>query len=371
MADKNVKYGVDLDKANEKLVLAECKRLGIDPGATLADQVGQLVGYYRKNFDAKKLTKCDCGGVFPEEFKACPYCGDADDAEPIKKEAKPAPSADKAKPATTVINAPTKKEVAKASKAATAAIVKAAQPVDDKLAGLTSKDLDKATADVLKLKSNSAGAMHELGSMLRMIHERQLWKLRTDDKGKATYRSFESYCLAEVKMSGVSCYALIKVAEHFTAESVRLLGTSKLNLILKAPEEDRAELEADAKGGITKSQLTKKVADLRAKKGAPRSKIAKAAGGAAASGGKGRRSEHITIVSVIGKKTVPMYRKPEKKGEEQVPVTCTKVVQEWIATQMPYAVDDLTNGVRELFTLVTDSKGCLQLRINRQRLGDE
>ena len=360
MADKNVKYGVNLDTANENLVDAEIKKLKIDPGATLADKVGQLVGHYRKNFDAKKLAKCDCGGVFPEEYKACPYCGDADDAEPAKPGPKVAPSADKAKPAVAIIESPKAKTKA-------AEIVKG---VDDKLAGLTSKDLDYATQEVLKLKGNSASAMWELGAKLREIHERQLWKLRVDDKGKASYRSFEAYCVAEVKMSGTGCFQLIHVAENYTAEKVRELGTSKLNLILKAPEEDRPDLENAAKGGLTKSQLAKKVKELRDKKGAPKTKSTTAAGKPAPPPGKGRKSEHITIVSVIGKKTVPMSCKPEKKGDELKPVECPKAVQEFIARTVPFAVDDLTNGVREILSLACDSKGRLQIRINRQRIDE-
>ena len=362
--DTDKKFGVTLSMVKEDLVKAALAGLRIEVAPTLPEMVGQLVGHYRKTApNVKNLALCDCGGVFPNELAACPYCGDADeDPKPEKpaKAAAKAPKADATKAAVAAVAAIVDKPKA-------SAIVKATV-LPDSLAGLSGKDLDFATAEVIRLKTNSATTMWELGSKLRDIHERQLWKLRMDDKGKPTYRSFEAYCAAEVQMSHSTCYGLIKVCEAYTSDKVALLGTSKLNLILKAPEEDRSSLEDDAKSGMSKEALRKKVASLRATKGAPKPKAAKVARGAAPPVGKGRPSEHITIVSVIGKKTLPCYVKPVKKDDAMVAVQCPAAVQAWLAKQQPVAFDDLTNGVREVFILTHNTKGELQIKVDRKRL---
>jgi hypothetical protein len=365
---ENKKFGVLLDKVDEKLVDKTLKALKLDAAATLPEKVGQLVGHYRGTApDVKQLAKCDCGGVFPADMKQCPYCGDEDDADAAKKpaaKAPPAPKVDATKPEAK----PDAKPVDTKAPKATAIVKVAAQP--DNLAGLTSKSLDEATARVIALKGESTSKMWELGKALQDIHERQLWKLRTDDKGKPTYRSFDAYCAAEVMMSAVSCYALIKIPEHFSAEQVRELGTSKINLILKAPEEDRKALEEDVrKGGISKEELRRKVKGLVDKKGKPAAKAPKVARGGAPPVSKGRpsKSENITILSVLGKKTLPGYLKPTKKDDPMVAVLCPKHVSEWLAKTQPVFFDDLSNGVREVFILTTNSKNELQIRIDRKR----
>ena len=372
MADKNVKFGVKLDTAKEALIDAELKRLKIDPVATLEGKVGQLVGHYRKAHDVKTLAKCDCGGVFPAEYKACPYCGDADDAPAPKKEEKaaPAPKVDATKSTKPEASKPVVTKDTKVTKIQTAALVKA-QPVDEKLAGLTAKDLDTATQEVIRLKGNASDGMWQLGAKLKEIHERQLWKLRMDDKGKPTYRSFEAYCAAEIKMSHSTCYGLIKIADNYTVSEVRALGTSKLNLILKAPEDDREELKEAAKSGLSKEKLRQKVAEARKAKGAPKQKEAKVARGAAPPVSKGRppkKSDNISIVSIVGNTTLPCYPKPQTKGETLVQIECPKAVKEWIERVNPFATHDFGNGVRELMALAVDSKGRLQLRVKCQRI---
>lgn len=394
------KFGVVLASVDEKILAKYVKKLNLTPGGEeVSDSIKVLANHFRTTEDKANLVKCDCGGVFPISYKECPFCGDQEGEEDedsdgdeegdteVAPTPEPAPepaNGKKGKAAKAAIDSvietlgeevkepktakPAKEsKPAKEPKAAKAEIVPV---VDDALVGLTSTDLDNATSEVLRLKGNSSFSMWELGSKLREIHERQLWKLRMDDKGKAVYRSFEAYCATEAKMSGTACYGLIKIAENYTPEKVRELGTSKLNLILKAPVEDREELERQAAGGESKEALRKKVAELREKKGAPPAKAPKVARGGAPPAGKGRKSEHITIVNVLGKKSVLMYRKPAKKGEDPVEVVCPEAVKNWLAENMPYGIDDLGNGVREVFVLAVDTKGRLQVRIDRKRLDE-
>ncbi len=392
-AKKNVKYGVNLDVATAEIMLASCAELSIEVKKGQEQDAGVLAGllvaHYRKSVNKEELFECEeCGGVFPD-MKRCPYCGDSDDEEEdvkdkgkkeAKKNDKPAAETSQDKPADAKPAEPKGKgkggKVAKIENPAKdkkpgSEIVPAA---DAALTGLSVKDLDDATKEVLRLKVASGVSMHELGSKLQEIHEKQLWKLRTDDKGKPTYRSFDAYCSAEIKMSHTACYGLINVAQHYTPEKMQQIGTSKLVLILKAPEEDREELERQAASGQSKSQIQKRVAALRAQKGVPTPKAPKVARGgsplAASAASKGRKSEHITIVSVLGKKTVQAYCKPAKKGDALEAVVVPKHVKDWLERQQPFAGDNLGNGVREVFVLAVDAKDRLQVRIDRKRVDE-
>lgn len=363
MSEKK-KFGVVLDKVKPELLTAALKDCGIEPAATVPEMVGQLVGHYRKTApDVKKLAQCDCGGVFPNELKVCPYCGDVDDAAP-KVESSAATTRSDVSPAAT--KAAKKVKLDRPPKMA---IVKNSQ-LPPELVNITVDVLDKATAEIIKLKTGSAKAMWELGVKIREVHDRQLYKLRTNDDGKPTYRTFEQYCAAEVQMSGNACYDLIKVAEHYTQETVALLGTSKLRLILKAPEEDRAALEQKAMAGASTNALRRDVKTKKKKTVAPKAERTTVTGKPAPPVGKGRQLEHLTIVSVIGKKTLPCYVKPQKRGDPLVPVSCPAKVQEWLAKSQPFAFDDVVNGVREVMALTSNSKGELQIKIDRKRLAD-
>lgn len=415
------KFGVTLALVDESIMSKAIVKEGIEvpDNAGKPEMVECLIKHFRKNHVPEKLAKCDCGGVFPAAFAECPYCGDIDgdanedykgkpevvkpdpkakkkepevkpEPEPeVKPEAETKKPKEPKEPKPEVVDVkpepePEVKPEAKtkkpkepkpevkapeaAEKKPVAEIVVAAK---DPLAGLSSRDLDDATAEVLRLKGNSSFSMWELGCKLREIHERQLWKLRMSDDGKPRYKSFESYCSEEVRMSGTACYSMIKIAEHYTAEQVRALGTSKLNLILKAPEEDREELERRAAGGESKEALRKQVAKLREEKGAPPPRPAKVARGGAPPVGKSRKSEHMTIATVLGKKAIQVHRKPAKKGDPLEAAVAPQAVIDWIASTLPFGVDDLGNGVRELIAIAVDSKGRLQFKIDRKRMDEE
>ena len=380
----NRKYGVNLDMIDGDALAAAAKKYEVAKSNDVGATVGALISHFRTKFKEDQLAKCnECGGVSPLELDACPFCGKGEAVqEETNPAAKPAPKPEpkpeaklppKPKPPVKD-DKPTKqaKEDAMPDK-------KAADKKDDKptkpkavkaelvpvlpesLKGLSSRDLDKAVTEVSRLKASAATSMWELGSKIGNIHEAQLWKLRTNDDGKSAYRSFEAFCSNELKMSGTQAYNLMDIAKQFTPAQVKELGTTRLKLLMAAPEEDRSALEKEAKGKSTR-QLQKKVKDLREKKGVEK----RDTGRAPTPKSKGRKSEHITIVSVLGKKTLQCIVKP-KKGEAPKPVTCPAAVLKWLDDQMPCAVDDLTNGVREVMILTHNSKGELVLKIERRR----
>ena len=357
------KFGVNLDKATIELMTKSCKerKLAAPKDADAGTLAGLLVTHFRKAVAEDKLCQCgECGGVFDAEIEECPYCGDKEEAE---EEAVAKPVAEKKA---------MDPELAKASKIAdevlkkpvVAAIVKAQA---GELASYTTGDLDLAVTEIIRLKGSSAQSMWDLGANLKDVHEKQLWKLRMGPDGKPVYRTFEAFCLAEIKMSGTACYNMIDVVAKFSQEQIKEIGHTKLVLALRAPEEDRAEILKTAKEKSTR-ELQSKVKKLRAQKGAPTDgRVAKPGNaGTAPPKGVGRQSEHLTIVQILGKKTVRLFKKPSasaKAGAASVPAKKL--------ADMPYGIYDLPNGVRMLFMIGVDDKGQLFLKIDTKRVMEQ
>lgn len=413
-------FGVDPGLVNEEVLRAAAAKLEIADASTapIDTIIKAMVTYFRDSGGA--LLKCDtCGGVSTGEYDLCPFCGTGEDdapapeataeeataevveeeteAEESAAEEEPAPEPVKAnkggkKPPTqedanmartatatdaAKTTAPTKAAVkdavAKATapaatkdkdgktaedkKAAKTAIVKAPPPVDAALVGLTPVDLDNAVGRVVALKTAAASDMWKLGAELKGIHERQLWKLRTDDTGKGRYRSFEVFCAQEIGMSGTQCYKLIDISNQFDEEQVKKLGTTKLGLVLQAPKEDQAELLKEAEGTSSR-QLVEKVKAKKAEKGIEQRET----GRKVTPKSKGRASEHIAIAQVLGRKRIALFAKPANKKDQLVEAKSLE--------DQPFGMDDLPNGVREMFAIQKDSKGNLVLVIDRKRLDE-
>jgi len=404
-------FGVDPGKVSEKILREAAEKLGVEnaTSAPLDELIKVMVTHFRNSGGA--LLKCDaCGGVSTEEYDLCPYCGTgeddtaddgaadnaavvetetADDEEmeeepsapepkastkggktpPVQEEANMARTATTSTPEQEVVKEAVKEAVAKAvtkdksktaeeKKAEKSAIVKAPAPVDAALAGLTATDLNNAVQRVVELKSNTAADMWKLGEELKGIHERQLWKLRVDDSGKCRYRSFEVFCAQEIGMSGTQCYKLIDIANQFNEDQVRKFGTTKLGLVLQAPKEDQAELLKEAESTSSR-QLVEKVRAKREEKGVEK----RDTGRKATPKSKGRASEHIAIATVLGRKTIALFAKPASKKDDLKPATSLE--------DQPFGMDDLSNGVRELFSIRKTASGELQLVIDRKRLEEK
>ena len=358
------KFGVNLDKATIELMTKSCKerKLAVPKDADAGTLAGILVTQFRKEVEESKLCQCgDCGGVFDAEILECPYCGDNEDEGEEEKETKPVVEKKAVDP-----------ELAKAAKIAdavlkkpvVAAIVKAQT---EALSAYTTGDLDLAVTEIIRLKGSSAQSMWDLGAKLKDVHEKQLWKLRMGADGKPVYRTFESFCLAEIKMSGTACYNMIDVVAKFSPEQIKEIGHTKLVLALRAPEEDRAEILKTAKEKSTR-ELQSKVKKLRAQKGAPTDgRVAKPGkAGTAPPKGVGRQSEHLTIVQILGKKTVRLFKKPSASAKAGDPSVPAKKLSD-----MPYGIYDLPNGVRMLFMVGADDKGQLYLKIDTKRVKEQ
>lgn len=347
---------VKVAKTNEELVTKTLKALKVKPADTHEERIAQLTTHYESS--KKELADCDkCGGGSPTDLDACPFCGDEGVDETAKDPASEKPA--DAKP---------EKAAAKPKKDALA--VKPAEELMPE--GVTVEKLDTALSEFIKVKGAGAGAMWDIGRAAQVIYKGQLWKARitvapdaedgTKGATKNTYKSWNEFCTKELGMTPANIYNLMDVSEAFTREKAIAFGTTKLALILKAPEEAQpALLEAAKTHG--KRQLSKEVDEAKKKAGKAgskretgRKKTPAGKGGGRASKTKLKKSDVITIATLIDKAvTIPMFKKP-KKGEEAT-VRAASVEEE------PIGWKELDNKVNMVLFVKYDSTGKLQVQV--------
>lgn len=296
------------------------KELGLDPTDDNPEQLAvALAGY----FEGLKLpdddkTECEeCLGVAPDEFEDCPFCGCNGEVDPDDAEDEEVVATADSEPA--IEPEPKNGKVAKAEKKAEAetALVK---PVVHQGEVLTEKNLDEEIAEVQRLRTAELSSHWALCQKIRQLHESRLWTLRLE-KGKQRWSTWESFCLGELNMTPVAALSYVEVAKNSTEKQVVKLGTSKAYLLLKAAPEDRKGLEEKIDKGEIKTarELKTHVKESRAKagdrlldnpqkrggaKGAKKKNAKLAKAKAATDAGK------LTISQILGKSTVPLYKKP-------------------------------------------------------------
>ena len=345
----------------------------------LGEAVKKLAAYYNDN-QAGDIAQCDqCGGRSPSDLAVCPYCGDCaevekpapavEDGPAVEETPEPveAPKAEKkgrtkkakaeAAPETVVEEAP--KATPKAvdpvvvpvneetgigghtpSKKALAKVLPAIENTLGTPAFATAK-LDAAVADVQAAKSRGAVAMWDLGVKIAKIYDEALFKSRLDDDGSPSYKGFEAFCAAELGMSHTNAFSLMDVAKAYTSEQVTKLGTTKLSLVLKAPEESREEILGKAANKSVR-EVADEVKAARKEKGAPAPKSDRKQphGDMGASARKSKRAEgtidlparklSITLLTESGK---PAKRLADEPAGEVV-------VSEGIALRVSIVVND-------------------------------
>ncbi len=239
------------------------KELGIaaEHATTIPAKVQLLVRYFK----AQKATLADCtvcGGASDENYRRCPYCGDAELIDPVDA----ASGAAVAAVATNLIQnagaAPTKPKREK--KTAAVPPVEALVPAElgnpelqEPDPQYTVKDLDKA---VSKAQQHSAKAVKEVwayGQQILDIFSKALWRLRKDDAGAAAYGSFNLFCKGELGISHTKAYVAMGLAKTYDAETVAQFGASKLSLTLNQPEDERKAMLESIKGGASKRDIEK------------------------------------------------------------------------------------------------------------------
>jgi hypothetical protein len=349
----------DEAKVREALLANGLKKKEV-AALSFPEAVAKLTEFFEKNHK-DDLADCEeCGGASPTSLDACPFCGDSGiteggevDEEEGDDEETPAaadPPVTKPEP---------KKEVTKKD----ALVKKDAPPMELMPAGVTVEKLDIALSDFVKAKSSGAAAMWDLGKAAKNIYDGQLWKARIDESKaedgtvtrKNTYKSWNEFCNKELGMTPANVFNLMDVANAFTREKVAEFGTTKLKLVLGAPEEAQpALLEAAKTHG--KRALAAKVDEANKKAGGKKGKKVGRSGkkltGAAGKKTRFKKNDAITIAALVEKKlTIQLFSKPEKGAE--LTVRASKL------EEMPVGFRELDNKVNMLLSIKFDTTGKL------------
>lgn len=423
---------LEVKLAKRDLVIAGLTKAGqtYEPEEATLTLTIRLLEHF-KTMPKEALVKCDtCGGIGPFEWDNCPFCGAqegtplneleskeammskateskvtetksdaskngaaADDKKAKKGKpktsvsvqiplAEPMPSAAEVQPSETSLavvdphaNAIEKQEVVDATF------------VDDthvSSAMTTVHDLDSAVSDIHRLKGEGALACYRLGKKIQEIHEKQLWKLRTekDDKGrdKGRWQTFEAFCNEELGISPSYAYRLRDVSSHYSEEQVLAHGTRKLSLLLEMPAEHRDRvMEEKVKAGATKAEIEKEVSRVKQETGhraIGKGRVAKAhealrekAKTKAAAAKKAPKEATITVANILGTQTIKLFCKPArtpKTSEDWKNLKRAKRLGD-----QPFGSMDLANDVVMYFAIMEDASGELKLKVSTQRVETE
>lgn len=355
--------------------------------------------FFRETTADDDMLSCDrCKGEAPATIENCPFCGlegeavDNGDASSGDVAAKAAPSTsdledegdDEEEQKVTPASAEAPKKSTKKGKesmvaagaaaavngASTKKSVKSTSTAIAKVANgevlVSNADLDKSVRNVEKLKADASHSYWALGREILHINEKKLWKLRTDDKGKARYTNWDAFVHHELGMSPTHAYSLMEVAKNFSEADVRAFGTGKLSLILKAPPDARPSLLESAKKGTSKKKLSEAVQTARAerdyKSDKPQAKGGKAKAKKTAAKAKASAQDKVSIAQIAGRTTLKLFAKPDSiRDLDMSALKRAKTID-----AVPFGRHELTNEVVQFFTIQKTDKG-LVLVIDTRR----
>jgi len=217
--------------------------------------------------------------------------------------------------------------------------------------------LDAAIERVNAAKRRGALAYWELGHELYNIFENRLYTQRLNDKGKPKYANWTAFVVAEIGMGSSQSYKVMDCAVTFDRDTFNAIGVTKLGLLLRVPEEDRAEALKKA-ASSTVSEIEQEVRRL-AGNAPPRDTgrtgfkggAAASAKGAAALRGKKKvpqvaaRDGSVTAVAAKPRLKIPLYQrgKPDKRALR--------------LAQDPHGSMQLENDVELLVSIVQTAEG--------------
>jgi len=337
----------DIRKVDKKFLFKSAEGLGLKT-SDVRGTAKVIAAEFVKLPDSQLAECTECDGKFDaKKFEGlpCPYCGGTDDEGASTDDS--------------IIPAP---------------------PVNGSvvLAGArTEKDLNAAVKRVHALQSEGGKNLWNLGKAIGQIYDEHLWKQRTNEEGKAIYKSFEQFVTKELRTSKQTAMWLMDVSKAFDEKLALEYGMTKLGHILQAPKEDRQLLLDQVAAGATVREIKDSARESRAAHGGrelPREtdarggRIGRRAKAVAATKSKktsaakktAAKKDTITVAKLLGKFQVKLFKKPEKKGEE--PTTRARRLAD-----KPWGQQTLENGVVITYIVNTSSAGEIFLSCNVER----
>ena len=363
--------GIPASKLNEQSIDDAIKRLklevkGTGPTTPLLKKVGALLAYFETRSDAEKGPCDHCGAESTLDLPCCPFCGTGDNPpeaiaehvvdaafermedgdssdsgeaeEPDETPAEPADATfDDLKPSTSL--APEVPE----------GVLEYPKPAPD---------LDKLVQEIRELQRGTAAGAWLLAKKVTEVGKSQIWKQRRDDAGKPAYRTFEQFLEKELDIGRKYGTELLKLYGRFSEEEFQKVGPTKLRLVLQAPQEQQAEVLEKLKGGAPRKEVTEEVRQARAEKGLKTSQ-----GKTPKKNAPTPERKTITVAQIEGRKTIPLYKKPEGR------ITIDDAQRAKKLADVPFGYLDLTNDVRMWITVLPHPiTGELTARVEFKRL---
>jgi hypothetical protein len=383
-ATRTNSIGIYIDRVDRNRILATLKAYNaiVESSDSTNQLAVQLFGIYDRLPIQNKIRCTKCKAVASKELDVCPFCGhdEGDDLPDVPEVGVVAGNGNgegsnhEAHMTETLIEGTVK--VKKKKKAAHGAESNGAGDVavvvdDLQTSGtlLTERELDQAIRNVEKLKVDYTGCYWQIGRMIGEIHDQQLWKLRleTNEKGKAVarWKTWESFCNAELRMSPKSAGRAMNVSAQFSEDQVRLWGRSKLDLVLQAPVEARPALIEKIKAGSSKREVEEEVRKGKAESGFVRpSRAVDGRGGKTSeTQTKGKQSTKIMVANILGSVTVKAYKKPASLKD----VDWKEQARAKKLADQPIGVLELTNDVSMFIMLTESAAGELQYKVLTKR----
>lgn len=385
---------MDKSKISVEAMREWCEKLGMDASGSADDLVERLDEYHRGPIKGELLVCDECGAEGDGGLPVCPYCGIGDDEEgepagkaqpekpapgkkdPVakktdKKTSKPAKEkpAPKAKP-----KKPPRVAVEKNANAALAVVAPAADEAPVEVLG-SEAELDEALKHVIELHHSAVVNYWEVGRELHRIFKSRLYVVRKGTDGTPKYKSWSQFVVAEVGVSAQYSYRIMEVATMYSREQVAEIGISKLSLMAQLDEAERKKL-MDRSVGMSKGEVASEVRQLTggtrktptvsqkagragfkggsaaAKKG---SKVHSENAAAARAAKPSASSSQITVASLLGRVTIPLFKKDSK-------------VRAMKLGDAPVGTEAMVNGVTVSYKVVLQPKG-LAIVVERTREG--
>lgn len=227
---------------------------------------------------------------------------------------------------------------------------------------VTTKDLDKSVAKIKAIMGRAGEACWEMGQEILVIFESGSWKARVGEDGEQLYKNWGAFTKAELGIGGSYALGCMDASKLYGKEQLNEWGVSKVQMLVQAPPEARAKLEKEV-AKHSKRSLGEAVKKAKAESGAGkretgRKKMPKGKNAAERAPKPGKVAERITVASIIGSKTVKLWKRGQADVDGQRAETLA---------HEPVGYLDLENGVRMFFSVEKTDAG-LVLKTTTKRV---
>jgi hypothetical protein len=378
----------------------------------------QLHNYFAEHYPADALARCDsadgCGGASPIDgsFTVCPYCGQEDSDAPPAAEAKESPAeeaervaeelkasvptASKKAPGPKKAKAPAPPAEAKVNGHAngqanghanghvngtstamvkvggplTLATVKSSLPSVDVVEGqaLDVARLDQWVEEFRGQRGRVVMNVYVQGLMVRRFLETKIYLQRLDEKGEQKFKTFDSFCHAELNMRPTTAKKSAAMVEEFTEEEFWAFGRKKIEIILQAAPEDRQRVKEMAQKNESRRAIEKEVRKANKERAAAGEKRADRKGTekSIASQSRAEKSpKQLTVANIVGTQTVKLF----KLQGTSIPKVWdeSKMVRAKSLKDTPVGRLELTNGVHQFFRLTLNAESEIAIKVITER----